>query len=131
LRHSLRSLFRSMGRSLFISILTGSSEGMTAVLLNNADNLSTLHYSRRLEREADENGLKLMSRNGVELRGMLDLMELLQGKSSDLEPPAILNTHPVFQERIEAIKSKIGSTQYTVHDHDRLQSIFKEIKSDY
>ena len=60
LRHSLRNIFRSMARQMFISLIVGDQSGIASVVVNNADALKGLQYSRSLETDADDNGLQLM-----------------------------------------------------------------------
>ena len=58
-KHTTRSLFRQMASSLFLSIILGDVGTLGNVIISNADDLKGLSYSRRLEKEADMNGLKL------------------------------------------------------------------------
>ena len=64
-KHTTRSLFRKLASSLFLSILLGDVGSVGNVIINNADDLKGLSYSRKLEKEADRNGLKLHRRPGA------------------------------------------------------------------
>ena len=67
-RHITRNLFRSLGTYFVISLVLSDVNGIMAVLLQNADNLKSLSYSRKLEQEADEKGMTLMQKAGLKDR---------------------------------------------------------------
>jgi len=71
-------------------------------IINNANNLRELSYSRELEMEADNDGMKLMVKNNINPLGMKWLMEDLR-KLDDEMPSSIsfLSTHPLTDERIK------------------------------
>jgi beta-barrel assembly-enhancing protease len=127
LRHSLRNIFRSLARKMFLSLIIGSDAGIVAVLVDNADNLKGLEYSRSLETDADNNGLQLMSKSGIDVQGMVRLMQLLQKESGAQEPAAFLNTHPVFSDRIENIQEQVRRLPATKTKQPELKKLFHEI----
>jgi predicted Zn-dependent protease len=129
LRHSLRNMFRSMARRVFIMLLVGNESGIASFIIDNADNLKQLEYSRSLETEADNSGMRMMAKSGIEPNGMLDLMLLLQRQTNGNEPAEFLSTHPVFSDRIENVKKNIRSLDIRERIAHDLVSIFREIKS--
>jgi len=128
LRHSLRNIFRSMARQLFISILVGNHSNVATAVINNADALKGLQYSRALETEADDNGLQLMEKNNINPQGMMRLMQMLQKESgSGGEPAAFLSTHPVFKDRVQNIETQLQQLPPVITANDSLKTIFHAI----
>jgi beta-barrel assembly-enhancing protease len=127
LRHSLRTLFRSLARKMFLSLITGNESGIVNVVVDNADDLKGLQYSRSLETEADNSGLQLMSQNSIGLQGMVQLMETLNQEDGSEELPAFISTHPVFNDRIENIKEKISKLPATTTQDKELATLFQAI----
>jgi Zn-dependent protease with chaperone function len=127
LRHSLRSISRTLARKLFIIMIFGTDAGLAGYLADNADDLKGLEYSRTLETQADDNGLRLMADNGLDTEGMLRLMQLLQKESKGEAAVGFLSTHPVFDERIENIKKQISVLPHRNGGNERLKEIFHEL----
>lgn len=127
LRHSLRTIFRTMARQMFLSILIGDHSNMATAVVNNADALKGLQYSRQLETEADDNGLQLMEKSGIDPQGMMRLMRMLQKESGGGEPAAFLSTHPVFKDRIQHIEKQLQQLPPVTTTNDRLRTIFHSI----
>ncbi|MET0244926.1 MAG: M48 family metallopeptidase [Flavitalea sp.] len=125
LRHSLKNISRSVARKMFLMVILGGDAGVAGYLADRADDLKGLQYSRELETEADDNGLALMERSGIDTKGMLDLMFLLQRESEGHETSALLSTHPVFNSRIKNIKKQMKTTD--VKRDDKLAEIFHEL----
>lgn len=73
-----------------------------------------LNYSRDFEREADRIGLGLLERAGYDVRGMGSFFERLQkfGRLYENNAPAYLRTHPLTQERIADMGSRIETRPY-------------------
>ncbi len=61
-RHSTKSIFRNLGSKVFLGLLFGKFGSVTAVLVDHADNLKSLKYSRKLEKEADIEGLAIIGK---------------------------------------------------------------------
>lgn len=127
LRHSLRNMFRSMARKMFLFLLLGNESGLAGILVDNADNLKGLEYSRSLETEADDHGIQMMKKSRINTQGMLGLMQMLQSETENKEPPGFLSTHPVFTKRIENIRNQTGENRYD--KKPGLESLFKSLKS--
>jgi beta-barrel assembly-enhancing protease len=103
-RHSLKGMARSLSGYLFVSILFGDLSGLTSVLVENANSLGTLGYTRSLEHEADVEALATLTYNKLDQKGMVDLMETLDDASHDsefdLKKFQFLSSHPLTQDRI-------------------------------
>lgn len=127
LRHSLRNMFRSLARKMFIALLIGNESGIASVLVNNADDLKGLAYSRSLETEADDSGLQLMVKSHIDTQGMLRLMELLQKETGKAPSVNFLSTHPVFEKRIANIKKQISQLPAGATENRSLAVIFHGI----
>ena len=127
LRHSLRNIFRSMARKMFLLIILGGDAGIAGYLANRADELKGLQYSRELETQADESGMRMMYKSGINTEGMLGLMELLQKEGEGKETSALLSTHPVFESRIKNIRKNLAELSNDPVKNSRLSVLFHEI----
>jgi Zn-dependent protease with chaperone function len=128
LRHSLRNIFRDLSRKMFLALLFGNDSGITAVVVDNADALKQLQYSRSLETEADDNGLQLMAKNNINVQGMIKLMHMLQKESGGgAETSSFLSTHPVFKDRIQNIEQQIKKMPAVTTGNDNLKKLFHAI----
>lgn len=129
LRHSTKNIFRSLSSYMLISVLLGDASGITAIVIQNANQLKQLGYSRTLEQEADKNGLKLMKQQHVDPKGMEDLFrELKKEEGSAGDIPQFLSTHPLTNERINYVRKEIAKHNYSIEEHEQLDSLWKEIK---
>lgn len=128
LRHTLRGIFRDLARQMFLSLIVGSESGIASVVVDNANALKQLQYSRALETEADNNGLQLMAKNNINVQGMLRLMTMLQKESSGgVEPSSFLSTHPVFKDRIRNIEKQIQQLPAVTTSNENLKQLFHSI----
>jgi predicted Zn-dependent protease len=127
LRHSLRNIFRDLSQKMFLSLIVGNESGIASVVVNNANALQQLQYSRSLETDADNNGLQLMAKNNINMQGMVRLMKMLQNENGAAEPSAFLSTHPVFKERIGNIEKQIKQLPAVTTSNDSLKRLFHEV----
>lgn len=127
-RHTLRSLLRSAANSIIISIVFGDVTGTSGALAGNIENLNGLHYSRSLEREADNEGMQLMLANNVDISGMKQLMELLKKEGDMPGSLAFLSTHPLTTERVTAAEDFIRSHKNTSTEREDLKTIFQSLQ---
>lgn len=126
-RHSLRNIFRTLGRKIFISMVIGNDAGIVTYMAENADDMKGLAFSRDLETEADEDGLRLMNEAGLNTQGMTDLMEMLRTESGNAEPSSFMSTHPIFKERIAHIEQERKKYNSAKPTSSKLRSIFHAI----
>jgi predicted Zn-dependent protease len=129
-RHSLKAIAKSISSSLALSIILNDAGGVTKGIIENANSIYSLNYSRSLERQADGEGLKLMVKNNIDPKGMKRLMQDLLKAEKDLPTSmSFLSNHPLTKERIKNIDDFIKEhPKYTVTDHPVLVSIWNEIK---
>jgi len=127
-RHTLRSLFRSLSGYIFISVLLNDINGLTTVVLENANSIKSLSFSRNLEQEADMEGLKIMFHNKIDPNGMVDLFENLMSDGDLPEEMEFLSTHPVSEKRIEYIEQKIKESDCTVEHNEAMQAVWEKLQ---
>ncbi len=100
LRHSLRSLMRQFSGAIVLSLIFGDA---SAIWLG--EELQKLSYSRKMESQADEYGLKYLHKHQFPVSGMDSLFSILSVESKALEPPPFLSTHPLSTERQETART--------------------------
>ncbi len=129
-RHTTRSLFRGLATYLVISLVMSDVNGLMAVVLQNADNLKSLSYSRSLEQEADDVGFDYLQSAQQDPQGMIDLFKHL-GKANKVsqEIPEFLSSHPMLESRMDAIKKKVASNKQIQVEHPQQQDIWNKIKA--
>ncbi len=131
-KHTTRSLFKSLSTYLVVSLVLSDVNGITAVLIDNANQLKSLGYSRSLEQEADDKGLALMQAQGLDSQGMVDLFRHLQKvTASKTEVPEIISTHPDIENRIRNVKSKQVKPSKMKIDDSALQKIWESLEAEY
>jgi predicted Zn-dependent protease len=77
-RHSTRGIIRSEAIHLFGLIISGNSDSMTNVILQAGSMLEFLSFSRKLESQADNEGMKMMLAAQVDPQGMVRVFESLE-----------------------------------------------------
>jgi predicted Zn-dependent protease len=131
-KHTTRSLFKSLSTYLVVSLVLSDVNGITAVLIDNANQLKSLGYSRSLEQEADDKGLALMQEKGINPQGMIDLFKHLKSATaSKTEIPEIISTHPDIENRIKHVQSKGVKPRKLQVDDAKLQQIWESLAADY
>ncbi len=132
LRHSLNNIFRNLARQMFLSLIVGNDGGITSVVVANADRLKGLEYSRELETEADNNGMKLMYENKVNTDGMVRLMNLLNTASEGSSKAVnFLSTHPVFEKRVANVKDQLKNYPAAPTADSSLQTTFHALYENF
>lgn len=128
LRHTTKTMFRSMGTYVMLSLVFGDLTGVGGVMLENAHSLKNLQYSRSLEKEADLNGLELLHARHINGNGYVNLFNTLK-KENGLAPSEWMSSHPDLDNRINYIKSnehyQPGATTDTT-----LTRLFAALQSD-
>ncbi|WP_298736291.1 M48 family metallopeptidase [uncultured Chitinophaga sp.] len=105
-KHTTKTIFRSMGTYMLISLLFGDLGGAGAVVVENANSLKSLQYSRRLEKEADLYGLQLLQERHIDPRGFEWLFNTLK-QGNSLQPSEWLSSHPDLNNRIRYINREM------------------------
>ena len=126
-RHATRSIFRSMGSDLFVTLLFGKSSGLATLVIGQANQLRTLSYSRSLEKEADLEGYKLLRERGIDPGGYDRLFKHLKDSSPGTEIPEMISSHPDTDNRMQYIRE--AARGQVVKEDPRLGSIFAQLKN--
>lgn len=126
-RHATRSIFRRLGSKAFISLLFGRTGMLTSLVLNNADELKSLKYSRSLEKEADLEGLKLLKERNIDGRGFIQLMQHLQ-ESDGKNLPEIIASHPNTGKRIDYLRNNENFLAVDSAVNKQLPVLFGQLK---
>ncbi|MCU0470540.1 MAG: M48 family metallopeptidase [Arcicella sp.] len=124
-KHSLKNIFRSLSGYLFISLITNDLNGVTAVILENANQLQNLGYSRELEAEADASSMKTLKTNQIATKGLYNLFKILEDGNHG-EIPEILSSHPLTDERKKFAKKNQILNEKPI-EKARLESVWGEI----
>lgn len=127
LKHTTRSIFRSVGSYAFLSILFGDISGIGAVVVENANSLKGLQYSRALEKEADSYGLQLLEKRQIAPDGFIQLFQTLK-KQNSLQPTEWLSSHPDLEKRAAYIRQQSANYHNTT-GNPALQAIWDRIKT--
>lgn len=127
-RHSIKILSRNLAGYIMISLIFSDINGIMSLLAENAQQLQSLSYSREFEKEADEQGLKILIDNNIDPYGMIKLFELLE-KESEFSTPKILSTHPLTSDRKQYMQKIILESDYLVKTNIKLYNIFESIKN--
>ncbi|NWJ50105.1 MAG: M48 family metallopeptidase [Bacteroidetes bacterium] len=129
-RHSLRAMASDLSRSIFLSIILHDRSGISSVLIQNADMLNSLRYSRDMERLADKGAVETMVRNNINPNGMIQLLSLLKRQDKTDQSYTYLSTHPATQERISDVRDFIQENQFNVKDNSKRSKIWDELEVD-
>ncbi len=125
-KHSTKSIFRRLGSKIFLGMLFGNFGSVTAVLVDHADNLKSLKYSRRLEKEADVEGLAILRERKIDPDGFIDLFQHLKASAPVGSMPEFLASHPDIDKRIAYIRETSAGS--AIEENEQLKSIFEKIK---
>lgn len=129
-RHSTKSIFRKFGSRVFLGLLFGKVGSVANVVADQADNLKSLTYSRKLEKEADMEGLALLKERKIDPAGFVALFEKLKRESgSGPDLPEFLGSHPDLDNRIDYIRN--ASVQTETADNTALGTIFAKLKNNH
>ncbi len=126
-RHSTKSIFRRLGSKVFIGLLFGKFGTVTSVLVNQADNIRSLKYSRRLEKEADLNGLSILMKRSIDPDGFDQLFDHLAENLPQDKMPEILASHPDVKKRMKYIDDAAKDAIVAVDE--QLKIIFDKLNS--
>jgi predicted Zn-dependent protease len=107
-KHSLKNLSRAYSGKIFLSFLVGDT-AILDFIADQAQNIYELKYSREMETEADLDGLRILQNNGINQKGMIELMHILEDQENKIgmDIPQYMSTHPVSKNRIKSISKKL------------------------
>ncbi len=127
LKHATRNIFRSLSGYIFISMFIGDISGVSAVVIQNADQFRSLKYGRELEHEADENGLMILKRNKIDGSGMAHLFSYLK-KGNEINISEYFSSHPDIDSRIDFVKTFQKENPYSSVQNDSMKVYFEKLK---
>ncbi len=102
--------------------------------------ITTLSYSRDMERQADVLGTRLLASTDFAADGLYNLMVTLQKQEEEKRrdnPPVWLASHPLTQDRVAYLKELIITTGYNryayegVEQHKAIQTKVSQLLKDY
>lgn len=105
LRHAMKALVRDLSIAAIVGAVFGDVSGIGAFAVQAARTMTTLHYSRETESEADREGLGLLRAARIDPAGMVRFFETLKKHTDGAELPAYLSTHPDTDERLAEMKA--------------------------
>ncbi len=109
LRHGINNVARQAGTMLLLSAFLGDVGGIEQFLLYNAASLATMSFNRDQERAADETGLELMYKAGMDPTGLPRFLSKLAEKEGSLSGAlSMLSTHPASKERVTELNKLIA-----------------------
>lgn len=126
-RHSMKMICRGLSGYLFVSFILGDANGIMAVIGDNVNSLQSLSFSRTFEREADEDGFKILVKNKINPKGMSNLFKRLE-KEKSISIPEFLSSHPITGDRIATIDKMIKAKSYSFTENQTLKRLFFELK---
>jgi Zn-dependent protease with chaperone function len=131
-KHTTRALFRQQASSLFISIIFGDLGSVGNAIASNADGLKSLDYSRRLEKDADLNGLKILSERKIDCNGFIRLFELLKRETEreGVQTTEWISSHPDLGKRIAYTKASALFNKNGVEANETLKTLFLKMKTE-
>ena len=140
-RHVVKSVVQGLGVYTVLSLLVGDITGIAAVLVDQGGPLLNLSYSRVLEDEADQLGMKLLVKNAVDPSGLSTSLQIINNYQKKLiaESPGadmleklqkieILNSHPEIEKRIENLRLQAEGYKQS-HKFVPVDFNFEEFKS--
>lgn len=125
-QHATRTIFRSMGADLFVGLLFGKGSALANLVIGQANQLRTLSYSRKLEKEADLEGLRLLKERNIDPAGFDALFRHLKEATPAAKVPEMISSHPDTDRRMQYIR--VAAKGQTVKEDPLLQRIFEKLK---
>lgn len=104
-RHAMKALVRDLSIAAIVGAVFGDITGIGALAVAAGRTLTTLHYSRETETEADMEGLRLLQAARIDPAGMVRFFETLKKHTGDAGLPAYLSTHPDTEQRLAEMKA--------------------------
>jgi predicted Zn-dependent protease len=134
-RHSVRQLVSNLSAFVIVSAVLGDAGGITAVLVENADAITRLSYSRNMESESDDYAIEVLHQNNLDPMGVSKSFTRLKESSkpimidsTEVSIPEFLTTHPDIESRISTTKEAAKKKKTKVSVSPALQEIFDELK---
>jgi beta-barrel assembly-enhancing protease len=128
-RHSLKSLLRKASHGIIVSLILGDATGFSGVIVSNIQALDGLRYSRSLESEADSKAIDILIQNGIDTKGLIELLNTLKQEGDVPSTMSFLSTHPLTKERIKSAEKYIRQNTQQASSNKELENIFRKLKT--
>ncbi len=129
-RHTLQQMIHTAGWAAVLAVALGDVSAISGVLIHQ---LGNLRNSRKLESEADREGLLTLARVGIPLDGMARFLKRLnveQEKEGNNPDITLLSTHPATAERLAEIENLVKTTpcdcRPLVYDWDAVRTSLEQ-----
>ncbi|QQS49946.1 MAG: M48 family metallopeptidase [Bacteroidota bacterium] len=109
--HVMKKLTREVGIALLTAVISGGNNG--EIVGEMVHTLSSNHYSRELESEADATAIKYLVQAGVNPLGLSDFLFRLSKDQDQLISIPWISTHPESNKRVAEILELSQTEQYT------------------
>ncbi len=104
-RHPIRAMGRGVIIALIFATVTGLGESSLAnSLAGNISMLTSMAFSRSQESDSDKEAIITLHNYYGHTQGAADLFHVLDEQKTFLQPPEILSTHPLNENRIKELK---------------------------
>ncbi|MCC6816029.1 MAG: M48 family metallopeptidase [Saprospiraceae bacterium] len=134
-RHVFRGMIQSVTTFAFVSLILGDVTALSSVLLEQANSIYNLKFSRAYETESDRFAFQTMKELSIDPQGLIDLFQRLKDIDSSKDStkvssiPSFLSTHPGTEERIENVHEWIRKEAYPYRRDSSLEEKFIGIQS--
>lgn len=127
-RHGLKSMIGTLATSVLVQVVFGFPDSGD-LIASGLGQLWDLSYSRSLEEEADEYAITILNNVGMDINGVVDLMDLLEDEGN-ANLPEFLSTHPITENRRARLNEVLLDWEDAVHGEYNpvIDSVFAEIK---
>ena len=102
-RHTLQQMIHAAGWAAMLAVVLGDVSAITAIVVHQ---LGNLRNSRKLETQADTEGMKALARAGIPFDGLPGMFKRLKDeeKKTGDDGPSLLSSHPATDERIAELE---------------------------
>ena len=113
--HPTKGMLEGIGVGILLDSLIGDFTGSAAIgtMMHKVLNAT---YTRDKERQADQYALDVMQRVGIHASGMQKFFQRLSEEKE--EPPALLNTHPLSEDRVAFFDVQIDANTKLLAEHE-------------
>ncbi|NBC82837.1 MAG: M48 family metalloprotease [Bacteroidetes bacterium] len=109
-RHSNRQITKAYGLDVILGLIFGDNSGLGQIAEDLAKGLSTLHFSRDMEYEADEYSVKYLNDTKYHPIGIEGFFVKMLMNNETGETLEFLSTHPSDQKRIDHLEEVCKAT---------------------
>ncbi len=132
-RHSLRQSISELSGYVLMSVLLGGSNDLVYSIGSNARYLTSQHYSRVQEEEADEVGFEYLTQANISPEGLIAFFDKLHKANQlvDNKWIELISTHPSSERRVENLQKMLDDYDGQFEEIDFPYQKFKEKIANY